>query len=90
MNKTELVQFMAEKAGIPKKSAALALSAAIVAINVTTSRGNSISIAGLGSFKTVRRSAKVGRHPATGVPIPIPAKSVKVFKPSASPITSVL
>jgi DNA-binding protein HU-beta len=46
-------------------------------------RGETVSVRGLGKFKTVTRAARQGRNPATGQPIAIPAKIGVKFTPSS-------
>lgn len=51
--------------------------------------GNSVTVSGIGTFKTTMRKARMGRNPKTGAEISIPAKSVLKFSPSASLKTAV-
>jgi DNA-binding protein HU-beta len=52
-------------------------------VGVTTEalkRGDQISLAGFGTWKSVHKEASTGRNPATGETIKIPAKNVPKFK----------
>ncbi len=78
MNKQELVDAVAAKAGTSKASAAETLDALIDIIRTTVTKGESVQLVGFGSFSTGARAARVGRNPATGAEIQIAAaKTVK-------------
>lgn len=80
MNKTELINAMAEKAGLTKNDARKALDAFIDTTVAELKNGNKISIIGLGTFSVSKRNARVGKNPSTGEAINIPAKNVAKFK----------
>ncbi len=80
MNKTELINAMAEKAGLTKNDARKALDAFIDTTVAELKNGNKISIIGLGTFSVSKRNARVGKNPSTGEAINIPAKNVARFK----------
>lgn len=78
LNKAELIDKMAESAGITKKAAEGALAGLIDAVGVAVSEGGKVTIAGFGTWSVTERSARVGRNPQTGEAIQIAAsKSVK-------------
>ena len=78
MNKGDLVEKIADDADISKASADRALSAAIEAIIKAVTKGDDVQLIGFGTFKSGKRAARVGRNPATGAEIKIPAaKTVK-------------
>ncbi len=80
MNKADLVAAMAENSGLTKADAARALDAAIGAITSSLSAGDSVAIAGFGSFLVRDRAARSGRNPQTGATIQIAASKVPAFK----------
>ena len=80
MNKTELISAVAEKAGLSKKDSEKAVSAVIDAITESLVAGDKVQLIGFGSFETKERSERVGRNPATGTMITIPATKTPVFK----------
>ena len=80
MNKSELVERMAEDAGIPKEAAGNALDALIDAITLALQNGESVSILGFGSFSVREYAAREGRNPQTKKKIKIPATKRPVFK----------
>ena len=81
MNKTELIAAVAEKAGMTKKDAEKAVTAALEAITAELTAGNRVQLAGFGIFETKTRQARTGRNPKTKEAIEIPASKVPVFKP---------
>lgn len=81
MNKTELIDYVAANADIPKAVAARALEATISAVKVTLKKGASVSLVGFGTFAVGKRAARVGRNPRTGVSLKIKAARVPKFRP---------
>lgn len=80
MNKTELVNAIAEKAEITKADAGRALDATIEAIQETLANGEQVSLVGFGTFSVRERAARQGRNPRTGESIDIPASKNAAFK----------
>jgi DNA-binding protein HU-beta len=80
MNKSELVDVMAEAADIPKTSAAKALDAMLESIAETLKQGDTVSIIGFGNFSVKERAARTGRNPQTGATIEIAASKSPSFK----------
>lgn len=81
MNKAELIQVMAERSGLTKKDAALALDAALDSITAALAAGDKVALVGFGTFETKERAARMGRNPAKNEAVEIPASNVPVFKP---------
>ena len=82
MTKAELVEKMAQDAGISKVAAAAALDSFVG--NVTKAlkkKDGKVTLVGFGTFQKVRRKARVGRNPQTGEEIKIKAANVVKFKP---------
>jgi DNA-binding protein HU-beta len=80
MNKTDLVNSMAEHAGISKTAAKKALDAVLNDIEGALQKGKRVSLVGFGSWSVSRRAAREGRDPRTGQVIKIKAKNVVKFK----------
>jgi DNA-binding protein HU-beta len=80
MNKTDLIEGMAEDAGISKADAKKALDSVINHIEGALSKGDRVSLVGFGSFSVSKRAAREGRNPQTGKTIKIAAKKVVKFK----------
>ena len=81
MNKTELIDYVASNADIPKAVAARAIESTISAVKLTLKQGDSVSLVGFGTFAVGKRAARVGRNPRTGASIKIKAAKVPKFRP---------
>lgn len=84
MNKLDLVNAVAEKAGITKRDAERAVSALVQSIEEALRQGDRVSLVGFGTFEVRDRKPRVGRNPQTGQEIRIPAGRVASFKPGKS------
>jgi len=80
MNKSQLVDAMAQDAGISKAAAKKALESFLNNVENTLKKGGKVSLIGFGTFSVQTRKARDGRNPITGAPIKIPAKKVVKFK----------
>ena len=91
MNKSELVEKIANDADMSKASAERVLSSAIEQIIKAVTKGNDVQLIGFGTFKSGKRSARVGRNPQTGAEIKIPAaKTVKFTAGAAAATVSIV
>ncbi|MCD8387354.1 MAG: HU family DNA-binding protein [Bacteroidales bacterium] len=84
MNKTELVNAIAEKAKLSKADAKNALDAAVEAISEALASGDKVSIVGFGTFAVAEKPARTGFNPRTKEPIQIDARKSIKFKPAAA------
>ena len=80
MNKTQLIDAMAEKSGLSKADSKKALEAFIGATTDSLKGGDRVALVGFGSFSVNERAARTGRNPKTGEAIRIAAKKVVKFK----------
>jgi DNA-binding protein HU-beta len=78
MTKSQLINHIAEEAEVPRKTAVAMLDALTDAAYKEAKRG--FTIPGLGKLVLVNRKARMGRNPATGETIKIPAKKVLKFR----------
>jgi DNA-binding protein HU-beta len=83
MNKAQLIDAMAEKAGLTKADAKKALDAFIEATTEALKGGDRVAVVGFCSLSVAERGARTGRNPQTGKEIKIPAKKVVKFKAGA-------
>jgi DNA-binding protein HU-beta len=83
VNKSELVEQIAQRAGLSKDQAGEALGATIAAIEEGLAAGEEIAITGFGKFSVAHRSAREGVNPATGERIQIAASKAPRFSPGA-------
>ncbi len=81
MNKTELVDLVAEKAGMSKKDGEKAVKAVLDSITDGLVKGDKVQLVGFGTFEVRNRKEREGRNPATGDKIKIKALKVPAFKP---------
>ena len=80
MNKTDLVNAVAEKTELSKKDAGKAVDAVFETVMDSLSKGEKVQIIGFGNFEVRDRAARKGRNPQTGEEIEIPASKVPAFK----------
>ena len=80
MNKVTLVTKIAEKSGLSKKQAELALGAFIDSVTEALKEGDKVQLMGFGTFEVKERAARTGRNPSTGATIEIPASKTPTFK----------
>lgn len=83
MNKTELINKIAESAGISKADAKKALEATVDTIKQALIAGDKIQLIGFGTFAVSERPAREGINPVTKEKIQIPAKKIAKFKAGA-------
>ncbi len=81
MNKTELINAVAEAAELSKKDATKAVDAVFDAIQESLANGDKVQLIGFGNFEVRERAARKGRNPQTGEEIEISASKVPAFKP---------
>lgn len=80
MNKSDLIQAVAEKSGLTKKDSASSVDAMLDGITESLAKGESVQLIGFGTFEVRSRQAREGRNPATGEAIKIKASKVPAFK----------
>jgi len=81
VSKEELVQAVAERAGLPRAQAALAVGGILGAVRDALAQGGQVRLVGFGTFEVRDRAARKGRDPRTGTALEIPARRVPVFRP---------
>ncbi|MFS8652443.1 MAG: HU family DNA-binding protein, partial [Caldibacillus sp.] len=81
MNKTELINAVAEATDLSKKDAGKAVDAVFDTILNALAKGEKVQLVGFGNFEVRHRAARKGRNPQTGEEIEIPASKVPAFKP---------
>lgn len=80
MSKQQLVDMIAEKAGLTKADAARALEATTSSITDALKKGEKVALVGFGTFATSKRAARTGRNPKTGETVTIAARTTVSFK----------
>jgi DNA-binding protein HU-beta len=81
MNKTELINAVAEASELSKKDATKAVDAVFDSILDALKNGDKVQLIGFGNFEVRERAARKGRNPQTGEEIEIGASKVPAFKP---------
>ena len=81
MNKSELINAIAEQGNLSKANAGLGLAALIKTIETTLKAGDSITLVGFGTFDVKDRAERKGRNPQTGEDLTIAAAKIPSFKP---------
>jgi DNA-binding protein HU-beta len=81
MNKTDLINAVAEAGELTKKQATLAVDAVFESILGALQNGDKVQLIGFGNFEVRERAARKGRNPQTGEEIEIAASKVPAFKP---------
>ena len=84
MNKTELIEVVAKEADITKAAADKALAATIAEVVKAVAKGDTVTLVGFGTFKPVKRAARVGRNPQTGKELKIAATTSPKFTAGAT------
>lgn len=80
MNKSELIDAIAQSADLTKAAAARALDAVTQSITDALNEGDQVTLVGFGTFSVKDRAARTGRNPRTGEEIEIKASKVPSFK----------
>ena len=80
MNKSELIDAIANEAGLSKADADKALKAVITAVTSSLRNGQPVTIVGFGTFMVRESKARMGRNPRTGETIQISASKRPSFK----------
>jgi len=80
MTKSQILGELANKTGLSKKDVGAVVEAMVTLAYKEVKKGGEFVINGIGKLVKVRRKARVGRNPATGATIQIPAKTVVKFR----------
>ncbi len=83
MNKTDLINEIAAKAGLSKVDAKKALDATLESISAALANNDKVTLIGFGTFSVTEKSARTGINPQTKQKIEIPARKAVKFKPGA-------
>jgi DNA-binding protein HU-beta len=81
MNKTQLVDLIAEQTHQTKTSVEDVVNHTLDLIKKTVKKGDDVTLVGFGTFTKAKRKARSGRNPQTGKEIKIPAMTVPRFRP---------
>lgn len=80
MNKSELIEAIAQEADISKAAAAQALDGMMNAVTGALKQGDTVTLVGFGTFYVGERAERQGRNPKTGEPLTIAAAKTPKFR----------
>lgn len=80
MNKAQLINSVASSTGMTKKSVSDVLDAVLDAVQNSVRGGDTVTLTGFGTFRSVHQAASVKRNPKTGQPVNVAAKNVPRFR----------
>lgn len=83
MNKSDLINAIAEKSGLTKADSKAALEAAVDAISAALAAGEKVALVGFGTFSVAEKAARTGINPRTKETIEIAARKAVKFKQGA-------
>lgn len=80
MNKSELITLLANRTDSSKAGTQLVVNEMFDLIGELLEKGETVQVAGFGTFSTIDRAARTGRNPKTGAPVQIAASKAPKFK----------
>jgi DNA-binding protein HU-beta len=83
MTKAELIDAVADAAGVSKADAERTIGAFFDTVVAKAKKGDKVAWPGFGSFSTTKRPARTGRNPQTGAPVKIAASTAMKFTASS-------
>lgn len=81
MNKSDLVEQLADQMDITKANCERVIDLTIEMIKSAVKKGDDVTLVGFGTFTRSNRKARIGRNPQTGVALKVPACTVPKFRP---------
>ena len=83
MNRAELIEKLVSKTDLSKAAAGRVLDTLIETVQLAVKKGDTVTLVGFGTFKSVKRAARTGKNPSTGAALKIPAGTVPKFVPGS-------
>ncbi len=83
MTKAEIINIVAEGTGLTKVETSAVVDGVLATIGYALQTGDSVTLRGFGSFRTVHRNERVSRNPKTGKVMHVPERTAPVFKASS-------
>ena len=80
MNKTELINAIANETGLSKKDTEATINSFVNVVSTALENKDKVQLVGFGTFETRERAARTGKNPQTGEKLNIPASIVPAFK----------
>ncbi|MFQ5601998.1 MAG: HU family DNA-binding protein [bacterium] len=82
MTKGDIIDIVAEGTGLTKLETAAVVDGVLATIGYALQSGDSVTLRGFGSFRTVHRNERISRNPKTGKMMHVPERRAPVFKAS--------
>lgn len=82
LTKADLVERVKDATGLPRADSVAVVEQLLAVVKTTLTEGESLKVAGFGTFQVRRKAARKGRNPQTAEPMMISERSVVSFKPS--------
>lgn len=83
MTKTDIINIVSEGTGLTRIETSAVVDGFLATIGYALQTGDSVTLRGFGSFRTVRRNERVSRNPKTGKVMHVPERTSPVFKASS-------
>ncbi|MFQ5650869.1 MAG: HU family DNA-binding protein [bacterium] len=83
MTKGDIINIVAEGTGLTKMETSAVVDGFLATIGYALQTGDTVTIRGFGSFRTVRRNERISRNPKTGKVMHVPERTAPVFKASS-------
>ena len=80
MNKSDLIEHIAQAAEISKSAAERAIDALVVSVKTSLRKDEDVTLVGFGTFYAAKRAARTGRNPRTGEQVQIAAARLPKFR----------
>jgi DNA-binding protein HU-beta len=82
MTKAQFAAKLAEKMKVTKAEAGRIVDEVTGLVSNTLKRGDRVRFPGFGTFRVLKRKARIARNPQTGEPVKVPARTVPRFTPA--------
>lgn len=82
--KDDIVSLVCRSTGFSRYVVEEVINTTLQSITSTMANGSSVQFAGFGTFEVKHRAARTGRNPHTNTPVPIPERTMPVFKPGSA------
>lgn len=89
MNKQQLISQVASRTKLSKTMCSNVISTTFSIMGIALKKGEKIQMVNFGTWKRMRRKARLGRNPKTGKPLNIPAKNVVKFSAGQELLSSI-
>jgi nucleoid DNA-binding protein len=82
MTKADIVDIISEGTGLTKIETQAVVDGFMATVQYALNKGERVDLRGFGSFRPVKRKARIARNPKTNDPVNVPEHNTVIFKPS--------